>query len=590
MKSRRITFFHFLYFLVLLIAISVRLVNLGAVPLNEGEADLALRAADVSDGKPADYGAQPAYTSLTGLTFDLLGDTNFTARLWPALMGTALVLIPLFFQRRLGQPAALIFALGLAIDPGLAEASRQASGTVLALGFTLLALGLAENGLAVWAGIAAGLALLSGPALLPGLLGLALVWGSARLLPRSNPSLIQENNPDQPEAAWWNRRSLRQFFLSTLLTLLLVGTLFLRAPQGISAWLDGLPAYISGWGLPSGVPAMRLLVALPVYQPLALLFGVWGIFSGWLRGDRTRQVLSLWFVFALLLALIYPARQMSDLIWALIPLWALAALTLSSNLSVAGAQPAISLAQAALIFFLMALGGLNLAALGGMNPDVPGYYTRFGLIGGVVALGAVTTSLVSLGWSWLSARQGLVWGLSTSLAVATLAGLLGATQVRMPGRVDLWQPVPASGDIDLLAQTVVDLSYWKTGEKNGIDMTLAVDSAALRWAFRKYPHLAIYPEGEQLHLSGSPSIVITRQDLEDPGLSASYRGQDFVYRTYPGWAGALPAEALRWLAFGLAPQQEEQVILWARVDLFPGGAAVSNGAPAASGSRGLDLP
>jgi hypothetical protein len=68
--------------------------------------------------------------------------------------------------------------------------------------------------------------------------------------------------------------------------------------------------------------------------------------------------------------------------------------------------------------------------------------------------------------------------------------------------------------------------------------------------------------------------VITRAGVEETGLAAAYRGQDFVLRRYPGWEGALPPNLINWLTFRQAPQLDVQVILWARTDLFPGGAQV----------------
>jgi len=573
MNSTRLTFEHLLYALALLLALTLRLLNLGVSPLAEGEAELALPAYQISGGERPDFGAQPGYTALTSLTFALLPSSEFTARLWPALLGATLALIPFFFRRWLGRETALVLAFGLALDPGLVAVSRQVGSPVLALVFTLLALGFALNDLSVLAGIAAGLALLSGPPLLPGLVGLALAWGASRVF-YVTPSEAEE---EEHLAAWtrFDSSGLRQGVVAMLVTLLLVGTIFLRLPQGLSAWLAGLPAYLSGWGHFLGVPALRLLAALVIYQPLSLVFGLVGALRGWLRGDRLAQALSYWFIFALLLALIYPARQVGDLAWALLPMWALAAMELKRTLRWEFSQPVITLAQTALLFILMVLIWLNLAGLGQSSPEAPDYLTRLVLVVGVIALGGVTSALVGLGWSWQASRQGLVWAVCAALGLYTLAGLWWSTQLHMPGRVELWQPSPASSDSRLLENTLDDISRWKTGEPASIDITVALDSPALHWALRTYSRLTLLPEGEQLLAVGSPSVVITSQNVKEPSLAASYRGQDFVLRTYPGWSGPLPPNFPQWLVFRLAPQQQVQVILWVRADLFPGGEAQS---------------
>jgi hypothetical protein len=112
----------------------------------------------------------------------------------------------------------------------------------------------------------------------------------------------------------------------------------------------------------------------------------------------------------------------------------------------------------------------------------------------------------------------------------------------------------------------------------------------LRWELRDYPGLNVVPEGDKLLTSGSPSIVITREDIQEPGLAASYRGQDFALEAYPAWAGVLPPNIARWLVFRLAPQQVEQVILWARVDLFSDGAAFTESALPEELDPRLEIP
>jgi hypothetical protein len=482
------------------------------------------------------------------------------------LVGGLLALVPFFFRRSLGGEAALILALGIALDPGLVALSRQADGPMLAVGFTLLALGLANYGFLSLAGMSAGLALLSGQALLPGLLALALALGIIRVI-NGGGEPIPASPPD--------RYSLRRGLLAALATLVLAGTLFLRAPEGLSAWLGGLPAYLSGWAQPSGTPALRLLVALLVYQPLPMVFGLIGVIRSWLRDDRLGEGLSLWFGFSLALALIYPGRQVSDLVWALLPLWALAARELADMLSAPSDYKVISLGQAALIFVLLALIWQNLAGLGQAEPGFQGNLIRLAVIAGVLGLAVVTSGLVGLGWSWQTARLGLVWGLCAGLGIYSLAGMWGASQLRNSGRVELWRPVPDSADSGLLIKTLDDLSSWNTGEVASLDVTLALDAPALQWELRDYPGLSVLPEGDKLLASGSPSIVITRENIQEPSLAASYRGQDFAFEAYPGWAGALPPNFARWLVFRLAPQQVVQVILWARVDLFSDGAAFS---------------
>ena len=68
-----------------------------------------------------------------------------------------------------------------------------------------------------------------------------------------------------------------------------------------------------------------------------------------------------------------------------------------------------------------------------------------------------------------------------------------------------------------------------------------------------------------------PSVIVSREDQPEPNLAIGYRGQDFIWWVEPGWTGVIPNDWPRWLVFRDAPQKTTKIILWARLDLFPGG-------------------
>src|SRR5512138_3796328 len=119
-------------------------------------------------------GLMTAYVPLTAILFGIFDATNFLARFWPALSGTALVLTPWALRGRFGRPAAILLAFGLALDPGLVAMSHLAGGPMLAIAFLVLTALAWVKGKRALAGISAGLALLSGRSIWIGLLGLGL--------------------------------------------------------------------------------------------------------------------------------------------------------------------------------------------------------------------------------------------------------------------------------------------------------------------------------------------------------------------------------------------------------------------------------
>ena len=91
-----------LYMLAFLLALGIRLLNLGDAPLSDFEAGWALQSLALSRGETVTLGSQPGYIFPTLPLFYLFGATNFMARLWPALAGSLLILSPYAFRDRLG--------------------------------------------------------------------------------------------------------------------------------------------------------------------------------------------------------------------------------------------------------------------------------------------------------------------------------------------------------------------------------------------------------------------------------------------------------------------------------------------------------
>ena len=564
---------------IFLLAVCIRLSYLGAAPLSDAEASWALQSLDLARGAAVEIGPQVSYVNLTGAVLYLFSSSDFTARIWPAITGSLLVLAPLLFRRALGRNATLILMVGLALDPGLVATSRLAGGPMMALGFALLTLGFVYTRRSILAGICAGLALLSGSGIIAGLVSLLLAWSLERLITgKSVPEGGQAPDEGTPPT-WLAGREWVSMLISAAVTLLVVGTLLMLNPQGLAAWIASLPAYLQGWGQASNVPPLRLAAALLVYQPLAMIFGTIGAVRGWLRGDRLARTLSLWFLVAFALILVYPARQVFDLVWVLPPLWALAAIELAHDIRVDSSSRLVAAGEAAAVFLLLAVVWMNLTGARMAVISTESYLLRAGVLMGLLALGAVITLLVGLGWSWTAARAGLVWGVCAALGLYGISAMWSASFRSEPEQIDLWQPAPITRNADLFMKTVEDLSEWNTGLIREIDVTLAAEAPSLRWALRNYPELTTIPEGNVSALPNTPSIVIARQTAETPRLAETYRGQDFAWWVYPGWEGALPPDFLRWLTTRQAPLRQEQVLLWARSDLFPGGESILDTVP-----------
>ena len=570
MTSPRPKFEGWLYWLAFLVALGFRLIQLGAQPLTDSEAKLALQALQLARGDTPLLGPQPAYILLTSLLFLVTEATNFMARLLPALAGSLLVFAPRLFRDRLKPLPALILAFLVAFDPGLVALSRQANGTILALTCLLFAWGTWRNGLAIPAGVFAGLALLSGPSVWSGLLILGLTFIIYRV---TNPSAPITNS------------QLRITSFSLLATLLLGGTLFLTAPSGLSAFFASIPAYLQGWTSPSAFNPGRVLFTFLAYEPLGVFLALFALVRGFRLGSRRVIRLGIWLGLSLLIALFY--RQPGELVWVIIPLLVLAAQELSRAFDIyIEERVEVSVVAGATLILLVYIW-FNVANIG-LNPyeqfatttlpifnrmvELP-FGARYAVLFGAVLILVVCISLVAFGWSPRTARLGLTWSFSLFLGIYALAAAWGASGTRTPNGVELWRPDQPPVQSDLLLASIRDISLFSRGDIESQPVTvLGIDSPALEWTLRDHDVEVV----SSLDPLNAPPIVVTPL-MSELGLPSAYRGQDFTWRQPPAWESVQRPDWFRWLVYRQLPRETETVILWARDDLFPD--ARENGQP-----------
>lgn len=566
MTSPRLKYEGWLYGLAFLIALGFRLIQLGALPLTDSEASLALQALQIAQGKNPLLGLQPAYILFTSILFLAIESTNFLARFLPALAGSALVFLPWYFREKLKPRPALILAFLFAFDPGLVALSRQASGTILAVTFLLFAWAMWRHGRAIPAGIFAGLAFLSGPSLWSGLLMLGLTW-----------VFLQGMAAKPNQSATLTRDSLRSILISILFTLLLGGTLFFTTPNGLSAWLSSLPAYLSGWITPSVYSPNRVLLAFFAYEPLGIFLAILAL----LRGIRIKSPrvtrLGIWLGVSLLLAVFY--RQTGELVWAIFPLLILAAQELSRSFDVYSEERVEIAIVAGVIVLLFAYLWINVANIA-LNPydqmastampifgrtfELP-VGPRYIVLFGAALILAVCIALVAFGWSPRTARLGMTWSFSLFLGIYMIASAWGAGGLRTPNGVELWSSDQSPVQADLLLASINDISRFSRGHAQSQPVTvMGINSPALEWTLRNHDVKIV----STLDPLDAPPLVITPL-MTDLGLPSAYRGQDFIWRQPPIWDGIQTPDWIRWLVYRQLPRENETIILWARDDLFP---------------------
>ena len=131
------------YIVLVAVALALRLYDLGDRPFHHDESQDAYFSWVLwtkGDYKYMPILHGPLRFYLTAGIFSLFGDSDFTARLAPALMGTSMVAMPYFLREQLGHVAAFTAAVLLAIGPSYLYFSRFAREDiyVAAISFALL--------------------------------------------------------------------------------------------------------------------------------------------------------------------------------------------------------------------------------------------------------------------------------------------------------------------------------------------------------------------------------------------------------------------------------------------------------------------
>ena len=577
-----------LYWLAFLLAIGLRLTQLGASPLTDSEANLALQALQISRGQTPLLAAQPGYILLTSILFAIIENTNFMARFVPAIVGSMLVFVPYFFRDILRPRPALILAFLFVFDPGLVALSRQSSGTILAVTFLLFAWGMWINRRVLSAGIFAGLALLSGPSLWSGLLSFGLTWiflqgMDAKSTKEDEESFDllggRENGFDAQASTavpQLQPSEYRSGLIAFVVTLLLGGTLFFLSPNGLSAWLSSLPAYLEGWTFSSALTTGRTLLVFFAYEPLGVFLAILAMIRGY--GSKSQIIirLSLWLGVSLLLAVFY--RQPGELVWAILPLLTLSALELSRDLNIfreerleVGVVSGALLILLVYIWFDVAKIALDPYSQLGATPislfgrQIPLQAAPYWVLIGAALILILCIAFVSFGWSGRTAWLGTVWSFGIFLAAYSMAAAWGASGLRTPNGMELWTTDPKPSQADLLLASVNDISEISLGHDHAQPvMVMGIHSPALEWTLRDHDVEMVSTLDPQL----APPIVITPL-MNDLGLPSAYRGQDFIWRQPVLWEGIQNPDWLRWLVYRRLPREDETIILWARDDLFP---------------------
>jgi hypothetical protein len=565
-KQTRFTNEILLYSLIFFLGLAVRLILLGSNPLTERESVWAYQAWEIWKGLPVRMGSLVSYLSVTEGLFAIFGSSNFSARLWPALTGSALIWIPYLSRKHLGRIPALIMAGGLALDAALVPNSRIAGSPIPGLIFLLLT-GISFHQRRIpWSIFFLFFGLTSGPSFWFGVLALGvtllIAWGSRIFDLRAYlQNRIQTQTETNEKPLFRTGEDYLPIFL-----ILCIASFFFTQLEGLSAWASSLSEFFLAWRVPSGISVLKVLAALLIYNPMIIVFGGLGFVSAWRNNSREGKLLSIWAGISLLLVLVYPGRDTTDLIWVVIPFWASTAQEIFRLYRLSETRWYTSV-LAGLLVVLFALNWLTFTGMVFQITDQQTALLHWGLIAASFALAFVAMTIVASEWGWPAAKKGALLGIASVLMIYSLSVMSWGSYLTAGDPRSLWTNGTGSGQMDILLDTISDISVAETGRWDSIEGAVINPSSSMLWILRGLRNFQYYETFDPGNLA---PIIITR-DVDNLMIPPDlYRGQDFVLLTRPGWNGIFPDDWISWIAFRKGPLQKEYLILWVRSDIISG--------------------
>lgn len=556
-----------LLFLTFFCSAVIRFHDLGNIPLNDGEANLALSALSLTKGDFSNLIPHPLYLTITSLFIQFFSANNITTRIFPALIGSIFPLLPYLYKKWFGATSTILLSVLLIFDPILISLSRQADSRILTMFFfVLLAASVLQEKL-ILSGIAAGLFILTG--LYAWYLTVVIFL---TLLIYANVTKFQKNKWGAIAPIVKKLKKKEIFIISALICGLLIGSGFTQHPQLINSVIQGLVGFIEGWFKGELLNKNYLLiVAFITSYLLFIVFFFIGLVIKHGKFSHTEATFLIYGTVTLFFLIEYPAASQCDVVFFLpffyffvckgILRWWLI-IQKNYKQSILIGIPVMTLVG---FIWLAALRILNLP-LGSIEHA----QMLVAIIGSIFLIGLILL-LIGWGWSLKTALNGFSLGLIAILFLFQVSVNFHSFSPSRRPDSDIWWSSTYVDGSNLMMKTIEEVSLWNTGIRNGLEIQIqGIDSPSLLWLLRENKVFI----GNVIHPGILPPVIITKTK-DNPLLEESYRGQKTPYYSEPIWIQNLPhslvaVDFYRWLFFRDSMMQQDVVFIWVKANLFVG--------------------
>mgnify|MGYP000889805389 CR=1 FL=1 len=538
---------------IFVLALVVRLIQISDMAFLAADGKLAADALAIARREAIGFGNMPAYSGLTGILMYLFGGSNFIARIIPVLAGSSLVLLPFLIMKGKKPVLAIIFALGLALDPFMVTMSRQVTTPLLAFAGMSWAVYFLHKKKAILTGVFLAIAFLSGAYFWVFLLAFLVWWGITRLFKLEMGIDLR--------ATFSNDKDRIVFIVSFLISLVLISTGFLLKMDGLGQIASGLLAFLKLFSTPYSLPLYHVFFVLLSMSFLPLLAGIiWLIKKGQSAELPTKISSGLFLLIGLLLTLFFSRQDVGASVMVVVPLWFLAAHYLEGLKPDLSNKPGFKIAAFALFVVLMVYVAMSLQRLFQVEFGTPAYLQ--------VGLASLAGMLLILILFWLSSlafetKQNITI-FAWALMLCLFAGTLSQTFNSLEKTNDIVQLSLNHGPILLGNQ-----KQWRAlepfegyGRLNISEASFLADhiDEDLRWQLRHYQS-PVPSKAPEFILSHSQTI---------PGYEEPYRGMRIEFSKFIPWNRFQFRDYLYNMFIAVNTWHVENAYLWAQTKLFTG--------------------
>ncbi|MBM2827070.1 MAG: conserved rane protein of unknown function [Dehalococcoidia bacterium] len=558
-----------LYITAAMLAVALRFYGLGDATLAKEEASRALSSWQLLQGQQPVTWDEPVTIVATALYFLVAGDSDYTARLVPALGGVALVVSCWLLRGYIGRWGALASAFLLALSPTALYFSRHLSGDIWSVALAALTIWALlryieeRESKYLWIG-AVSIPLLfhlgaQGITVLMALIAYLAV--TSLLSGWLDMGSILAGKPIEKD----------KLVLAGYIVMggaVLIGTGFLLHPQGLGP--SGLRAWITQFDVSTqGHPSMIPWLKLTLYEPLALTLGLVavGYFTlPWLkailrgevfvalRHNRFHIFLVIWLVMGAILLMLAGERSLPPLAAVVIPLTLLAGSFVGESLEcldglsfghIAGqAAPVVVLLGGSLLVFGKIVSGAQ-----EVSPPVVLILLAFlGLL--VVALTLPSLGVLQLSWSRAFLPLlilGLLFNVHSSWSLNYISGQGEWYSAKSAPRMA----------VESVVESASAAPRFLVSDDNKKVYLGPATEYPFRWYLRKGPAFSPLEQGADTIIKEGPLV----NDTATPGYSRyeiAYQGEwnPATFKARSLWRWFLYREP-----YGPAPQSDKVVVL-----------------------------